>query len=86
MRRLEQQRLRMPEQVEPQAVGEILRQRDEWLLHHAWQGRTVRVLRDGQVEKEGLCQGADGDGALLVQTAAGLERCLSGDVSLRVAS
>lgn len=60
--------------------------RDEWLLHHAWQGRTVRVLRDGQVEKEGLCQGADVDGALLIQTAGGLERCLSGDVSLRVAS
>ena len=43
----------------------------------------VRVLRDGRVEKEGICRGADTDGALLVQTAAGVERCLSGDLSLR---
>jgi BirA family biotin operon repressor/biotin-[acetyl-CoA-carboxylase] ligase len=43
----------------------------------------VRVLRDGRLEMEGLCCGADTDGALLLQTAAGVERCLSGDVSLR---
>lgn len=60
--------------------------REQWQIHHAWQGRTVRVLRNGLVEQEGVCQGADADGALLVLTAEGLERCLSGDVSLRVAS
>ena len=60
--------------------------RDQWQVHHAWQGRTVRLLRNGQVAQEGICQGADVDGALLVQTAVGLERCLSGDVSLRVAA
>lgn len=60
--------------------------RDEWQTHHAWQGRTVRVLRNGLVVKEGICQGADTDGALLVQTTEGIERCLSGDVSLRVAA
>jgi BirA family biotin operon repressor/biotin-[acetyl-CoA-carboxylase] ligase len=57
--------------------------RDAWDACHAWRGRAVRLLRDGHVEKEGLCVGADTDGALLLRTADGVERCLSGDVSLR---
>jgi BirA family transcriptional regulator, biotin operon repressor / biotin---[acetyl-CoA-carboxylase] ligase len=63
--------------------GGFAAMRDQWLLHNAWQNRPVRLLRDGRVEKEGVCRGADLDGALLVQTAAGIERCLSGDLSLR---
>ena len=58
--------------------------RQQWQARHAWQDRPVRLLRDGRVEKEGLCRGADSDGALLVQTEAGVERCLSGDLSLRI--
>ena len=57
--------------------------RQQWQARHAWQDRPVRLLRNGRVEKEGICRGADTDGALLVQTADGLERCLSGDLSLR---
>ncbi len=60
--------------------------RDEWLAHHAWQTRLVRVLRDGRVVAEGLCCGVDVDGTLLVRTPEGVIRCLSGDVSLRAAS
>ena len=59
--------------------------RGQWLARHAWQDRPVRLLREGRVEKEGICRGADHDGALLVQTSSGIERCLSGDVSLRAA-
>lgn len=65
------------------AAGGFAALRDEWHARHAWQDRPVRLLRDGRVEKEGVCVGADADGALLVRTADGLERCLSGDVSLR---
>lgn len=57
--------------------------RDEWQAAHAWQNQAVSVLHDGRVVLAGLCRGADADGALLVETAHGLERCLSGDVSLR---
>lgn len=57
--------------------------RDQWQERNAWQDRPVRLLRNGLLEKEGVCRGADLDGALLVQTAAGVERCLSGDLSLR---
>jgi BirA family biotin operon repressor/biotin-[acetyl-CoA-carboxylase] ligase len=59
--------------------------REQWQARNAWQDKPVHVLRDGHVEKEGVCRGADVDGALLVQTAAGVERCLSGDLSLRAA-
>lgn len=65
------------------AAGGFAALRDEWHACHAWQGRSVRLLRDGRVDKEGICAGADTDGALLVETSDGLERCLSGDVSLR---
>ncbi|MDR0379672.1 MAG: biotin--[acetyl-CoA-carboxylase] ligase [Candidatus Accumulibacter sp.] len=58
--------------------------REAWQACHAWQERPVRLLRDGRVETEGVCLGADADGALLLRTADGrLTRCLSGDVSLR---
>ena len=57
--------------------------RSRWQTYHAWQERPVNMLRDGKVEVEGACLGADEDGALLVRTATGLERCLSGDLTLR---
>jgi BirA family biotin operon repressor/biotin-[acetyl-CoA-carboxylase] ligase len=67
------------------AAGGFAVLREEWQARHSWQDRPVRLLRDGRVEKEGICRGADIDGALLVQTASGIERCLSGDLSLRIA-
>ena len=57
--------------------------REQWQARHAWQDRPVRLLRDGCLVMSGVCRGADVDGALLVQTANGIERCLSGDLTLR---
>lgn len=68
------------------AAGGFAAVRDEWQSMHAWQGQTVSVLRDGRVELSGLCAGADIDGALLIETAGGMQRCLSGDLSLRAAT
>ncbi|WP_291991472.1 biotin--[acetyl-CoA-carboxylase] ligase [Candidatus Accumulibacter sp. ACC007] len=59
--------------------------RNDWQAYHVWQGRQVRLLDGVLVDRQGLCMGADSDGALLLQTEAGIERCLSGDVSLRAA-
>ncbi|MDX9706816.1 MAG: biotin--[acetyl-CoA-carboxylase] ligase [Azospira sp.] len=67
------------------SAGGFAALRDEWQALHAWQDAPVRVLRDGRSEIEGLCRGADLDGALRVETASGVERCLSGDLSLRAA-
>ena len=55
----------------------------EWQQRHAWQGLAVQVLGDGAEPLVGICLGADDDGALLLETAAGVQRILSGDVSLR---
>lgn len=65
------------------AVGGFAALREEWLHWHAWQDRPVRLLQDGKALLEGCCRGADADGALLIETATGIERCLSGDLSLR---
>lgn len=54
-----------------------------WQSRHAWQGQPVRVLLDGTNETCGRCLGADSDGALLLETEAGVQRILSGDLSLR---
>lgn len=57
----------------------------EWQRHHAWQDQAVQILGDGEASKPGRCLGVDADGALLLETAAGVERIFSGDVSLRSA-
>ena len=57
--------------------------RDEWQAHNVWQDKPVCLLRENQIVKEGICRGVDHDGALLIQTTSGVERCLSGDLSLR---
>lgn len=65
------------------AAGGFTALRDEWAECNAWQDRPVQLLHDGVVEKEGICRGVDVDGALLIESTLGVERCLSGDLSLR---
>ncbi len=67
------------------SVGGFSALRNEWQEHHVWQDRPVRLLDGGLLDREGMCLGADADGALLLRTPAGIERCLSGDLSLRTA-
>jgi BirA family biotin operon repressor/biotin-[acetyl-CoA-carboxylase] ligase len=57
----------------------------EWQSYNAWQDHAVQILGDGVVPKRGRCLGVDADGALLLETASGIERIFSGDVSLRPA-
>lgn len=59
--------------------------RDEWQARNAHAGLPVLVSGDFGWSRSGVCLGADDDGALLLGTAAGSERVLSGDVSLRPA-
>jgi BirA family transcriptional regulator, biotin operon repressor / biotin---[acetyl-CoA-carboxylase] ligase len=56
---------------------------DEWQARHAYAGQLVRILADGADCVEGRCAGVDRDGALLLETATGVRRIVSGDVSLR---
>lgn len=55
----------------------------DWQQRHAWQDEAVLLLGEGEPPLAGCCLGADDDGALLLETAAGTQRIFSGDVSLR---
>jgi BirA family transcriptional regulator, biotin operon repressor / biotin---[acetyl-CoA-carboxylase] ligase len=54
--------------------------RSEWSRRCLLTGRNVQVSV-GARELVGVCQGIDSDGALLIDTKAGCERCLSGVVT-----
>lgn len=56
--------------------------RGAWAQRNAHAGRVVRILGE-RLELEGICQGVDQDGALLLGTDRGVQRILSGEVSLR---
>lgn len=55
----------------------------EWQGASLWHGEKVCIKEVDQVLLEGTIHGVDSDGALLVATASGLERVVTGDVSLR---
>lgn len=58
--------------------------REEWRGYHLYEGRPVVVKRpDGGVE-HGVASGIADDGALLLDTPAGVQRYHSGEVSLRL--
>lgn len=56
--------------------------REEWQRQHAHRDQPVRLL-NGESVQEGTAIGIDEEGALLVATARGVERFVSGEVSLR---
>ena len=45
-----------------------------------WRGALVRV-RQASRQIRGICQGIDVDGALVVSTERGVERCFSGEIA-----
>ena len=57
--------------------------RDEWSQHHAFHEREVRILMPDGREIHGVVQGITEDGSLLVCTAEGVQRFISGEISLR---
>ncbi len=66
------------------AVAGFAALRSEWQARHAWNGKAVRVTLHDAVAVEGICAGVADDGALLLETADGVQRILAGDVSLRL--
>ncbi|TRZ94206.1 MAG: biotin--[acetyl-CoA-carboxylase] ligase [Rhodocyclaceae bacterium] len=59
--------------------------RPEWMARHAFQDVRVMLSTDFGPAVEGICRGADTDGALLLEVDGRIERILSGEVSLRPA-
>jgi BirA family transcriptional regulator, biotin operon repressor / biotin---[acetyl-CoA-carboxylase] ligase len=59
--------------------------RDEWVRHHAWQGRRVALSVAGRRVAEGEALGIAEDGSLMLRSPRGVERFHSGELSLRPA-
>ena len=57
--------------------------RQEWIARHAHQGRTVTLSSGDGRTVAGKAVGVAEDGALLIETTRGLERFVSGELSLR---
>jgi BirA family biotin operon repressor/biotin-[acetyl-CoA-carboxylase] ligase len=57
--------------------------RQEWIARHAHQGKPVTLSSGDGNTVMGRAAGVAEDGALLVETARGLERFVSGELSLR---
>lgn len=55
-----------------------------WNRLHAWHGQAVAIIDHGQLLHEGHCGGVDELGRLLLETAGGPVKIVSGDVSLRL--
>lgn len=56
---------------------------DEWTNHHAYHLQQVRMLMPDGREVHGIVQGITQDGTLLVETETGLQKFISGEISLR---
>ncbi len=63
------------------AAGDVTSWRDAWLARAAGLHRPIRVALAGR-RLEGVHRGIDAHGALRVETAAGVETVLAGDVEL----
>ena len=57
--------------------------RDEWTKHHAYHQQAVKMLHPDGSESVGTVVDVAEDGILLVRTAQGEQRFLSGEISLR---
>lgn len=57
--------------------------RDAWMRRHAYAGAEVCIGGETATPIVGRCEGVDEQGALIIGTAAGPRRILSGDLSLR---
>ncbi len=68
------------------AAGGFAPFREEWLRHHAYHRRRVRLLVPRRRAVEGIATGVAEDGALVVATRGGVERFHSAEVSLRGAA
>lgn len=73
------------EALETVTVDGFFGLKNEWQARHAWQDQAVQLLSDEATPLLGRCLGTDNDGALLLETENGIQRILSGDVSLRPA-
>ena len=57
--------------------------RAEWVEHHVYHKKNVRIMLPDDGAEEGIVTGVDSEGALLLQTSGGERRYSTGEISLR---
>jgi BirA family transcriptional regulator, biotin operon repressor / biotin---[acetyl-CoA-carboxylase] ligase len=57
--------------------------REEWVEHHAYHNKNVRIMLPDNAAEEGMVTGVDNEGALLIKTRGGERRYSTGEISLR---
>lgn len=72
--------------LEQFAVNGFAPLREEWTARHAHQGKAVTLFSADGNRVTGRAVGVGEDGALLIETARGLERFVSGELSLRASN
>ena len=77
--------LELERMLQPFAAQGFAPLREEWMARHAHQGKAVTLSAGDGRTVAGRAAGVAEDGALLLETARGLERFLSGELSLRAA-
>jgi BirA family transcriptional regulator, biotin operon repressor / biotin---[acetyl-CoA-carboxylase] ligase len=70
---------RLLPQFEAEGFGPF---REEWLAHHAYQNRSVRMLLPRNASEEGVVTGIADDGSLLIHRPEGTKRYTVGEISL----
>jgi BirA family biotin operon repressor/biotin-[acetyl-CoA-carboxylase] ligase len=60
--------------------------RHEWTTHHAYHQQAVRMLMPDGSEVTGVVQAISENGSLMVKTENGLQKFMSGEISLRSAN
>ena len=57
--------------------------RAEWVEHHVYHNKNVRIMLPDNAAEEGMVTGVDDGGALLLKTRGGERRYSTGEISLR---
>ena len=57
--------------------------RAEWVKHHVYHKKNVRITLPDNAAEEGMVTGVDDEGALLLKTRGGERRYSTGEISLR---
>jgi len=57
--------------------------RAEWVAHHVYHNKNVRIMLPDNAADEGMVTGVDNEGALLLKTHGGERRYSTGEISLR---
>lgn len=77
--------IRLAGRLDAFAAGGFAAMHHDWSRRDAFAGQLVRIDGEG-ASRSGRCEGVDADGALRLATESGLERILSGELSLRSAA